>query len=268
MKKSVTFVVFLFFTFSFGQSKIKKAKSELTHTPNQTQTTSTSRSSSSNNSDYNTSSSFILLDLTFGLLKTGLFGKYRNEEHLHNSLSQYPYYDGESGNYIDSDMVKLTRFDIEERFMFKTNDLIGNHIQAKIRPSRFFYFKANLFQLFENDAFTNEKNKLNLFQFTFSYDRIRLKKFNLGWDLGINHIATGVNETGILFGLHADYFFNKNISVNANANWGIINNLPINTSSLAVRYHIKQFTALVGVERLKIASPKFNFGVVGVGIYL
>ncbi len=198
MRKLLPFLIFLLCALSFGQSKIKKAKSELTNTPNYTQTSnSTGTSSSRADSNYSSATGFILLDITFGVLKAGLIGTYRKEEHLHNSLSQYPYYDGESGNYIDSDAVKLSRFDIEERFMFKTDNLIGNHIQASIRPSRYYHFKANLFQIFEKDAFTSEKDKLSLFQFTFSYDRVRLKKFDLGWDLGITHIASGINQTGI-----------------------------------------------------------------------
>lgn len=100
-----------------------------------------------------------------------------------------------------------------------------------------------------------------------AYDRIRFKKFNLGWTLGVTYIGNDVQKVGFSYGLHTDVFAIKNISFNSAMIWSKINGLPVNSFEIRGKYHKKNYFFSLGYEYLKIASPNYNYMTVGTGFY-
>ena len=271
--KNTLLVILLSLTLqnSFSQ-KIDKSKDELKSGNSSNSSSSSSLSNSGRNSSSN---DFGLAGLFVeGLLYVSFYstiGDYRSENHLYNPLSKYPYFDGESGNFQkENDSIQygnLMRFDVENHFLYSNNNSFGNHLKAKFRPFQYFYIQGDYRELIEKNAITNNYSNLSLFQFNVAYDRIRFKKFNLGWTLGATYVGNDVQKVGFSYGLHTDIFAIKNISFNSAMLWSKINGLPVNSFELRGKYHKKNYFFSLGYEHLKIASPNYNFVTLGTGIY-
>jgi long-subunit fatty acid transport protein len=152
-------------------------------------------------------------------------------------------------------------------FVYRDNNLYGNHLKAKIRPFQYFYFQSDFHQLFEFNKIDNTDNRLTLFQFNINYDRIRFEKFNFGWNLGATYVGNEVKNGGLSYGLNAEYFMGNHISFLGSAKWSRINNLPVNAFELQIKFHRKNYFFSIGLEHLKIATPTYDFIALGVGIY-
>lgn len=280
MKKTTLFLLTFLTLSAFGQNKLEKSKSELNSGAKKNQTNSTSSSSTkgtskSSESDAEPLLGKIIVDVlmyaTYGVFKYGVIGDYKNESHLYSNLTSYPFYNGTSGNFENSDTVSIaknkSRLDIENSFVYSNNTLYGNHFKAKIRPFQYFYVQTDFHQLFEFDKIDNTNNRLSLFQFNLNYDRIRLEKFNFGWNLGATYIGNEVRKAGLAYGLNAEYFMGNHISFLGAAKWSRINGLPVNVFELQGKFHRKNYFFTLGLEHLKIATPTYNFVALGGGIY-
>jgi hypothetical protein len=273
MKRAVLYCLCLMFLSARvnAQNKLDKSKKELTEKEAVKSTNSRSSSSSSDSFD----DDFGLLEATFnytiGAVWLGLVGSYENEDHLYNALTPYPFAIPEHGNYFNDELIDSRpegfRIDLKDKFIYSNNTLFGNHLDAKIRPSRYFALKADYYQLFEFQTFENTSTGLSLFYFNFAYDRIKFDRFNLGWTLGASYVGNGVNKGSFAYGLNAEYFLKKRISFSAAAKWSHINGHPVNAYEGEVRIHKKNFFMSLGAEHLKIASPDYTFVTLGAGIY-
>jgi hypothetical protein len=276
--KHFLYALLLVSSFSaFSQTKVEKSKKELTTNEGRSSSSSSQHSSSGNSlrtpaSEERTN---LFLQITgyvmFGVFKYGVIGDYKNESHLDNNLSDYPFYDNEAGNYktIDTNSLKKSyRLDIENKFLFSNKDLYGNHLNVKIRPFRYFYLQTDYHQLFEKNQMTTSTDRLSLFYFNLGYDRIRFENFNLGWTIGASYVGNEVKKAGFSVGVTTEAFFGKNISLLASAKWSSINGQPVNLYELEGKYHIKKGFVTLGFEHLRIASPTYNFISLGGGIYL
>jgi hypothetical protein len=198
-------------------------------------------------------------------------GNYENEDNLRNPLSVYPYKNALNGNYTKPrslNIHKNLRFDIEDQFLYSNNNLSGNHLKAKLRPFQYFYFQSEMFQLFEYNSNLDKHSDLLFYNLDFCYDRLRFERFNLGFTAGANYIANDVKKGGFAFGFNTEIFVVKPISIYSSIKWSGINGHPVNTFEVQGKYHYKRFFASLGYQHLKIATPKYNFVSIGLGIYL
>lgn len=278
--RKLSLLLFIFINISsFSQSKLDKSKKELTGGNSSSSSTSTSsRSSSNSSSNYKSNSGSgsdvffnLFFNITFGVVKYGMIGDYKNENHLYSNLTPYPYYNGKSGNFETSDSIAVSanksRFEFENNFVYSDNNLYGNHLKAKIRPFQYFYLQSDFHQLFEFNKIDNTNNRLSLFQFNFVYDRIRFEKFNFGWNLGATYVGNEVKKAGFAYGLNAEYFMGNYISFMTSRKWSKINGFAVNTFELQSKFHRKNYYFSLGFEHLKIATPTYNFIALGGGIY-
>jgi hypothetical protein len=267
MKKLLFITLILIHFVGFAQ-KIDKSKKDLS--TNSTQSTSSSSSSKSSSGNIVAPEDVPFLFELAGFITYGvLIGDYRNEDHLNFNLTSHPFDGVNIGNYCEQDSISKSSFrvDVENHFLYNTKDLIGNHLEAKIRPSKYFYFQVNHRQLFEYDEFTKTNSQLSMQQFNFAYDRIRWENFNLGWTIGVTHIGSGVNESGFSYGLNAEYFLDKKISFLVDKKWSAINNQSVNSFKMEGNWHRKNYFLSLGFEHLTIGSPTYNFIALGGGIY-
>jgi hypothetical protein len=280
MKKVYPIIAVLFLSASLQlqAQAIDKSKNEL----NSNKSKSSENTSESSNRSSNNSSSNLADDvegvaaviqvfgyLTYGVFKYGLIGDYTNENHLQNNLNLHPFSQNGRGNYSETDSLgtKTFRLDLENKYISGASLYKGNHLDVKIRPSKYFYLRTDYYQLFEKNSFTNQNDKLTLLFFNFAYDRVRLENFNLGWTLGASYVASGVDRAGFSYGLNAEYFLQKNISLSVDSKWSSINKSPVNSLELKGKYFKKNFFGSLGYERLKIGTPVYNLIGIGGGIY-
>lgn len=268
MKKIYLFLLIIFlFQFQINAQTIDQSKKELND------------KNSKNKSNSNNSSTFqpdnplkffeILGYVTFGVIKYGVVGDYKNEIHLKNNLNLHPFSLHGRGNYSESDSLKPKNFrvDLENQFLNAGNSFYGNHLDVKIRPSKYFYFETDYYELFDKNLFSSQTDQLSLFFFTFAYDRVRLENFNLGWTFGASYVGTEVNKSGFSMGVNAEYFLKQNISISVDSKWSTINEKPVNSFQIKGKYFRKRFFGSLSYDRLKIATPVYNFIGLGGGVY-
>ncbi|KOS07189.1 hypothetical protein AM493_14920 [Flavobacterium akiainvivens] len=216
---------------------------------------------------------FAFVDYVLMVGYWGAVGYYDEEPHLsRNVLTHHPYQYTETGNYYrpfegDSLVKDAFRFDVKNKFLYGYGALYGNHLEAKIRPWRYFYFTTDYYQILEKQIGENTHDNLSVFYFNFAYDRIRLERFNLGWTLGAGFVGSGVNRAGISYGLNAEYFFKKRISLAAGATFSHINKERVHAYEAEIKRHSKNFFLSLGFEHLEIAGPNYNFVSLGAGFY-
>lgn len=272
MKKSFLLVIVLLCNNLFLNAQaINNSKRELNSKKYKSSENNKHSSNNSSSVDSENVSFFveILGYITFGVIKYGLVGDYKNESHLHNNLNSYPYSINGKGNYSETDSLRKTNFrlDIEDHYLSGGNSYYGNHLDLKIRPSKIFYLKADYYELFNKNIFTNQTDRLSLYYYNFAYDRVRLANFNFGWTIGASYVGSGVDKAGFSCGLNAAYFLQKNLSVSIDSKWSSINQNPVNSLELKGKYFRKNFFGSLSYERLKIASPVYHLIGVGGGIY-
>ncbi|MES2575538.1 MAG: hypothetical protein V4572_11385 [Bacteroidota bacterium] len=273
MKRNYLIIILLFWNNLYLNAQaIDKSKKELNSSKSKSsKNTRKSNDSDSSHVDSDDVGFFIELFgyMALGAFKYGLIGDYNNEDHLHNNLNSHPFSLNGKGNYSRTDTLGTNNFrlDLEDHYLTGGGSINGNHLDVKIRPSKYFYFKTDYFELFEKNGFTNQTDRLSLCYFNLAYDRVRLDNFNLGWTIGASYVGSGVNKTGFSCGLNATYFLRQNISVSIDSKWSSINHNPVNSLELKGKYFRKNFFGSLSYERLKIASPVYNLIGIGGGIY-
>jgi hypothetical protein len=267
MVKKYFFSVLLIFVINivFSQS-IDRSKKDLGSGSNKSNKSSSSRSINIQNYDPD----FIITVLRiFGYASYGiLIGDYGNENDLYNNLNSHPYSENGDGNYSETDTISKTNFriDLENKFISSGSIINGNHLDLKIRPSKYFYLSSDWYQLYEYNTFTKKNDALSLYYFNLAYDRIRGENFNLGWTIGASYVGNEIKLGGFSSGVNAEVFF-SNVSLSADAKWSSINQNPVNTYEFKLKYFKKNYFATIGYEHLKIGTPVYNLIGIGAGIY-
>jgi hypothetical protein len=279
----IIFIIILTTTanYCFSQEKIDKSKEELkkggkreSAQTEQSSKTSTSSSASSTSSGCSFANELGVgvFKVIFGAIYYSVIGNYETEKHLYSRVTKYPFYNKRSGNYESTDSGDYSknrfRIDIDNGFLYSNKSLMGNHFKFNLRPVQYFYLQAQYHQLTEQNVFNKKYSNLSLFNFNFCYDRLRLEKFDLGWKLGVCSVANGVNKAGFSFGLNADIFLIKPISISVSKQWGNINGVRVNQFELNGKFHTKRCSINAGYEHFKIGSPVYDFISVGGGLYL
>ena len=258
----------------FPQGKIDKSKDELKRSSksNDRQSKNSTSFSTSRSDDSFEFFIFRMFAQAFVFVTYNtLIGNYEKENHLYNNLTYAPFYDHFSGNYIgkgsDSTLTRNFRFDLDNKFLYYNDKLFGNHLKAKIRPFKYFYFQTDFVQLLELDKDNRDYSNISLFDLNFCYDRIRLERFNLGWVLGVKYIGNDVKKAGFNYGLNTDIFISHSLSLYSSMKWSLINNVDVNDFEIEGKFHRKNHFFSIVYENFKIGSPNYDLISFGGGIY-
>jgi hypothetical protein len=258
---------------SFSQGKIDRSKQEIKQGNKKESHQSVQSGQSSNSTADKSVGNIIFEGFVTGMAYLtwySVIGNYKMEDHLHSNGTKYPYYNHYSGNYESTDSVVHSkihfRFDVDNKFLYSNKDLIGNHFTCNIRPFQYFYLQGQYHQLTEKNT-NNKYSNLSLFNLHFCYDRLRFEKFNAGFKLGMCYIANNVNAGGFSFGLNAEAFLIKPVSLYVSKQWSGINRVPVNQFELGGKFHLKRYNINLGYEHLKIGSPLYDYISLGAGVY-
>lgn len=204
-------------------------------------------------------------------------GSYELEDHLHYDLTKYPYFDKESGNYIDycplpdsennASSIAKFRLDLEDKYLLSSKNSYGNHLKIKLRPIKYAYLQVDYFELIEKNPVDKGLSNLSLFNFNACYDRVRFENFNLGFTLGANYVANDIKKAGFTYGLNLEAFLLNPVSLNSSFKWSRINDIPVNEFEIEAKCFIKNVFVSVGYEWLKIGSPSYNYFTAGLGVH-
>ncbi|KAA1244224.1 porin family protein [Aquimarina sp. RZ0] len=273
--KRIIFILSLFLILSnqnFSQSKLQKAEKSLSKNSNGHSYTSQSR-----NSDYSSGDEYgILTELAVVFAEVLLYTTYYGmtetpaeyERRASNaSITKYPYYNSKKGNYSYNwgEDTNIFRTTLTSRTIVENSKLYGNHLNADLRFLKRAGIEADYLQLWEDTTFFGD-NSLSLFTLLAKYHRVRTEKFSAYWGVGAAFIAGEVDELGFTYGLGAEFFFAKPLSLESNFNQTFINTRSVNKFNLLLNYHMNRFKITGGYEHLKIGSIDFSTFSAGIGV--
>ena len=269
LKKTMVLLFALFTLLVSAQGELEKSKKELGKNKSKTSTSESSGSSIDGNPFF----AALLIEIAGNVV----IGNYRNEAHLWNDLSPYPYYNLRSGNYTREDTLpqsseysyspRMSRLDISNHIL-AGNSIYGNHLKLNYRPLSLLSIEAGVLVLLEPNVGESMFTTLTLIDLNACYDRIRMERFNLGWFIGLNYTASGINTIGFNYGLNTEIFLPDRFSLFATARGTLINGHNLNQYEGMLRYSITRHYVSVGYRLIHVASNDLHFGTFGVGVYL
>ena len=211
----------------------------------------------------------IFIDAFFFITYGALIETPMERDHLASNsvLTKYPYNESNKGNYsyewgADTKSVNL---DISNRFIAENSKLYGNHLNTEFHFVPRISLEADYLQLWE-ESVNFQKNTLATYTFLAKYHRVRTEKFNAWWAIGATHIDGLANETGFTYGLGAEVFMARPLSLELIFNHTFVNNETLLKFTPNLNYHFKRLKLQGGYEYLKIGSESFSFISTGLGI--
>ncbi len=174
-----------------------------------------------------------------------------------------------TGNYSYNwnEDTEIFTTSITNRFIFETNKVSGNHLNADMRFLKRWGLELDYLQLWEeNTNFGN--NALAVYTVLAKYNRVRTERFNAWWGLGAAYVDGEVNELGFTYGLGAEFFLIEPFSLESNFNQTLINDNSVNKFNALLNYHRKQYKFTGGYEHLKMGNIGFSNFTFGIGISL
>ncbi len=272
--KPITLLLLAYFMVSnhgFSQGKLEKAEKSLSkkEESNRSYNNSRSRSRASNNYDDTYLFGDLLIEIgaiiTYGII----FEAPGEAEYAAStaSITKYPYLHSKKGNYSYDwgEDAALFRTTLSTRTVVENAKLYGNHLNADFRFFKRIGFEADYLQLWEDNTFFGD-NSLAVYTFLAKYHRIRTERFDMYWGLGATYVDGEVDELGFTYGLGAELFFAKPLSLEANFNQAFINDTTVNKFNTLLNYHYKRYTFSGGYEHLKLGSVDFSTFSAGVGV--
>ncbi len=279
MKRSTLFfaILILLCNLSQAQGKLEKAEHSLTD-KEERDNRSRSRSNNSYDSYDSSDSQDSFLAETFGLFfaEMFLYASYytivetpveRDYRGSTAAITKYPYRNSNKGNYAYewTEDTQLFRATLSSRFIAENRKLYGNHLNLDTRFFQRAGLEIDYLQLWEeNTNFGN--NSLAIYTALAKYHRVRTERFNAWWGLGAAYVDGQVDEWGFTYGLGAELFFAKPMSVEANFNQTFINDRTVNKFNALLNYHVNRYKLTGGYEHLKIGSQDISTFSAGIGI--
>ena len=277
MKNLLLFVFILFLVeLNHGQSKIEKAEESLKNASEESSGSDTistfheSNDSTSNGSFFADVFGELIIQL-FAYTAYGIAIESPFETNSSGSfafISKYPYSHLNSGNYTYewNEDTPIMRTTFSAKYISENSRINGTHLNLDTRFLKRFGFEANYLQLWEKNPNFGTDN-LALYTALAKYHRIRTEKFNLWWGLGATYVDGSVNEFGFTYGLGAELFFAKPMSLEAVFNQTLMSGETINKFDGLLNYHLKNYKFTGGYEHLRIGSQNFSALVLGVGTF-
>ncbi|GAA4115701.1 hypothetical protein GCM10022393_15960 [Aquimarina addita] len=277
--KRTLFILLIFISplYSFGQGKLEKAEESLKSSKNDKVYISESRPGNSYSfSDDDDDENGLLEGIGALFVEMVLYITYFSliesppeyEEKASTAfITKYPYLQNDKGNFAydwgaDTALFRTT---ITNRFIAENRELYGNHLNVNTHFLRRTGVELDYLQLWEeNTNFGN--NSLAIFTVLAKYHRVRTEKFNLYWGIGATHISGDIRSTGFTYGLGAEFFFVKPLSIVTNFNQTLFDTGTFDKFNVLLNYHTKRYKFSGGYEHLHIGEVNFSTFSAGIGI--
>jgi|GEM_PF-3516874 len=246
---------------SFSQSRLKKAKENILKEQSNSFTHSDSSDRAKNRK--NSFETYLFAELVFKPLvwagKSLVIGD--KEVRVFNPI---PYEKNSSGEYLklgDKEDYRINLLQVTTYYSNGKYRINGLHVDLEYRFSDLIGITARHSHFYENHFGKTEN--LDLSGLTFNYYRIREKFITAWWSLGVSHATNNVNSVGFRYGLGAQVFVKKPISILLAWQQDFIDSGTINECKINVVYHLKKLNIFTGYNHYNLATVKTPSIVIG-----
>ncbi|MCB4807017.1 hypothetical protein LG651_02055 [Tamlana sp. 62-3] len=271
-KYALFLLIILSFNFSQSQTKIEKAEESLKKQEQPVGYYTQSNEYNNSSSDSGSFFSEVVAELFIGLFAYTAYGVLFESPFEINSknndaiLTKRVYFEPNTGHYSYewNDNSAIGRTTISTKYIFANPKLKGNHLNIDMRFFNRLALEVNYLQLWENNTNFGH-DALAIYTALGKYHRIRTKAFDGWWGVGASYVDGEVNSFGFTYGLGAEVFLGKPISIESSFNQTLVNQNTVNKFNALINYYINQYKIYGGYEYLKIGSQNFSMVSLGAG---
>lgn len=278
MKNVIRLLCFIcFFTAisSNAQSKIGRAEDSLNKEERTTTNSKTTFSDGGNNN--NSESNFfaeaiggLLIEIfaytVYGVVIESPFEQ--NHQASNAYLSKYPYQNSNKGHYTYqwNEDTPIFKTSFSARYISENSNVKAGELNLDMRFLKRLALEADYLQLWEKNP-NFGKDNLAIYTALAKYHRVRTEKFDAWWGLGTSYVDGAVDRFGFTYGLGAELFFAKPLSLEANFNQSFINSDTVNKLNGLINYHIDAYKLIFGYQHLRIGNENFSTVTMGAGVF-
>lgn len=209
----------------------------------------------------------VFLDLLYEV--NFLFGLEGEPRAADTDFTNYPYDLYDDGRYRPFG-VEGRRMNTKAQLLLQSNerDILGGFAQIQFSPISTVTLDLNHRQLFEGNNL-RESNKIGISNFTFQYNRLRNRRFNLWWDVGISRYEErDESDWGISAGGGLSWFVKQPLSLHMGYRYHDFLEQVGGLSTFDIRFqlHLKRYFISAGYQNLgnRISA---NTWLMGGGVY-
>ena len=198
-----------------------------------------------------------------------LFGFEGEPRAADTEFTSYPYDLYDDGRYRPIGEVGR-KMNTKAQLLLQSNerDIFGGLAQIQFSPISTITLDLNHRQLFEGDVLS-EAEKIGITNFTFQYNRLRNRRFNLWWDVGLSRYEErDESDWGISGGLGFSWFFKQPLSLHTGYRYHEFLDAGAGLSSFNIRMqlHLKKYFISGGYQNLG-NRISINTWLMGGGMY-
>ena len=209
----------------------------------------------------------ILFDILYEI--NFLFGFEGEPRAVETDFSSFPYDLYDDGRYRPID-IEGVRVSTKAQILLQSNDrdVFGGLAQIQFSPISTITLDLNHRHLFEGRNIS-ESNGIAISNFSFQYNRIRNRQFNLWWNVGTTRFEEADDsEWGVSGGLGFSWFFRQPLSLHIGYKYHEFFDFVGDISSFDIRIqlHLKRYFISGGYQNLS-QRISANTWLLGGGVY-
>ena len=198
-------------------------------------------------------------EITYGILVESFFEK---DTPMHDAgLTPYPYFYNREGNYTyDKDAVPF-RLEVNSSYHLAPKQKYFWNADANLRLLKRFSIQLAYVKLPQTTGSTEYLSQTDI---SFSYHRIRTRRFDLWYGLGAMFSDNPSNHNGVSYHIGAELFLPEHLSVEGQAHWAYFDPVIIKNYQVQVNYFISHWRLTAGLKNYRYPDNRINS--IGLGL--
>ena len=198
-----------------------------------------------------------------------LFGFEGEPRASDTDFTNYPYDLYDDGRYRPFG-EEGRRMNTKAQLLLQTNerDLFGAMAQIQFSPISIITLDLNHRQLYQGNDLL-QANKIGISNFSFQYNRLRNRRFNLWWDVGLSRFKEeDTSDLGLSAGAGLSWFFKQPLSLHTSYRYHefLDAGSGLSTFNINLQLHLKRYFISVGYQNLGVRISA-NTWLMGGGVY-
>lgn len=211
-----------------------------------------------NNNIFSDILGWFIAEITYGILVESFLEK---DTPMHNAgITPYPYFYNNEGNYTyENDPVPFRVEASSNGFMAPGKKFFGN---ANLELH--FLKRASLQIDYVKLPGTPRSDYLSQTDISFSYHRIRTRRFDLWYGLGAMFAENPTNHNALTYHIGSELFIRNYLSVEGQAHWAYFDPVTIKNYQVQLNYFLSHWRFTAGIKNYRYPDNRINS--IGLGI--
>ena len=201
---------------------------------------------------------WFIMQISYGVLVESFLEK---DMPMHDAgISPYPYFYDNVGNYTyDQDPVPF-RLEINASGFIAPGKNYFSNVDANFR----FLKRASIQIAYVKLPGASRDDYLSQTDISFSYHRIRTRRFDLWYGLGAMFAENPTNHNALSYHIGSELFIRNHLSVEGQAHWAYFDPVTIKNYQVQLNYFLSHWRFTAGIKNYRYPDNRINS--IGLGI--